>query len=135
MMLLVLFVLQATWSAWTHADSPNKNVILNGNWQSCREDDGTYGERIWDYVYQDKWHFEFHMGPNHEFALYRVQQDEEKHDHSDELNELKPHVVETQSNKAKQVWSLPDVRVSVVLAGGSQDRCESWFVTIERKKQ
>lgn len=121
------------WSNWTHFGSANPRVILNGNWQSCSEDDGTFGERIWDYVSKDEWKFEFHMGPHHEFALYRERQADE-HDHSDALNQLVPHDVWLVGNRAKHTWELPDVRVSVVLAGGSLDRCESFYVTIERKK-
>jgi hypothetical protein len=128
----LLLVLQL-YSGWTHAGSRNSNVILTGNWQSCKEDDGTYGERIWDYVYQGTWRFEFHMGPYHDFALYRVAQDDE-HDHANELNKLVPHQVVVQGNRANQTWNLKDVRINVALGGGAVERCESWFVTIERKQ-
>lgn len=130
----LLLVLQLTWSHWVHMDPTNPRMILHGTWESCKEDDGTYGERIWDYVYPSKqWNFEFHMGPYHDFAFYRVQQDEEKHDHSDELNELKPHQVVVEYNRAHKIWNLKDVRIDVALTPGSYDRCETWFVTIEKK--
>ena len=137
-MLWALLVLQMSWSQWKHFDSTKPNVILNGVWASCREDDGQFGERIWDYVVDNnsKWVFEFHMGPYHEFALYRTKQDDE-HNHSDDSNELKPYDVIVEQFRANQTWDLQDVRINVVLTGGSRDiadRCEQFFVTIERKR-
>src|ERR1700704_4836349 len=68
-------------------------ALLEGNWQSCRESDGQYGERVYDGKWAGLSPFELHMGPFHEFALYRGIQDEHReHDSSENL--LKPHNVE-----------------------------------------
>lgn len=121
-------------SNWTHYDPPNPRVILSGNWQSCREVDGEYGERIWDYVHAGQWNFEFHMGPYHDFALYRIAQDEKNHSHADDINELTPHEIVLVNNHGRQTWRLRDMIITASIAGGASERCESFFVQIERKR-
>ena len=111
----------------------HRNALLEGNWQSCRESDGQYAER----VYEGKWSglppFEFHMGPNREFALYRgIQNDHRDHTSADNL--LKPHVVELRANSARHSWDVDGLHLEVSLAGGSREDCESWYVTLKRSE-
>ena len=70
--------------------SDHRTALLEGNWQSCRESDGTYAERVYDGRWAGLPPFELHMGPYHEFALYRGVQDEHR-DHQSSENLLKPH--------------------------------------------
>jgi hypothetical protein len=46
-------------------------LSLDGNWQSCRETGGEYSERVYDGKWPGLPPFELHMGPYHEFALFR----------------------------------------------------------------
>jgi hypothetical protein len=105
--------------------------MLEGNWQSCRESDGQYSERIYDGKLPGIGPFELHMGPYHEFALFRGVQDEHR-DHSSSLNLLRPYNVEVAGNLASHKWETSGVRVEVTLAGGSREDCESWFVSLRR---
>src|SRR5215213_1253157 len=45
--------------------------ILEGNWQSCRERDGQYTERVYDHLVNGVGQFEVHMGPRREFAIFK----------------------------------------------------------------
>src|ERR1019366_4331521 len=63
--------------------------ILEGNWQSCRERDGSYAERVYDHVVNGVGQFEVHMGPRREFAIFKGVQDEHR-DHESAENLLKP---------------------------------------------
>ena len=63
--------------------------ILEGNWQSCRERDGRYSERVYDHVVNGVGQFEVHMGPRREFAIFKGVQDEHR-DHESPDNLLKP---------------------------------------------
>src|SRR5215467_15325434 len=49
--------------------------ILEGNWYSCRESDGQYGERVYDHVVNGVGKFEVHFGPRREFAIFNGIQD------------------------------------------------------------
>src|SRR4026208_1456533 len=49
--------------------------ILEGNWQSCRERDGQYTERVYDHLVNGVGQFEVHMGPRREFAIFKDVQD------------------------------------------------------------
>src|SRR5437762_1894813 len=51
--------------------SHNSRSIVEGNWQSCREADGRYSERVYDHVINHEGRFELHMGPRREFALFK----------------------------------------------------------------
>ncbi|MGH9141563.1 MAG: hypothetical protein ACRD2I_10545, partial [Vicinamibacterales bacterium] len=53
----------------------HRTALLEGNWQSCRDDDGSYAERVYDGRWAGLAPFELHMGPYHDFALYRGIQD------------------------------------------------------------
>ena len=106
--------------------------ILEGNWQSCREADGRYSERVYDHVVNGVGQFEVHLGPEHEFAIFKGVQDAHR-DHASPENLLKPYVVPVENNRAKQRWEVPSLNVAltVTLAGGSRTECESWFVVLE----
>jgi hypothetical protein len=107
------------------------NAMLEGNWQSCRENDGQYAERVYDGRWSGMEPFELHMGPYHEFGLFRGIQDAHR-DHASAENLLKPYNVELVANNAKHVWDVNGLHLEVVLAGGSREECESWFVTLKR---
>ena len=105
-------------------------AMLEGNWQSCRESDGQYAERVYDGKWPGIGPFELHMGPYHEFALFRgVQEDHRAHESADNL--LKPYNIEIIANRAKQAWDAAGLHLEVALAGGSREDCESWFVTLK----
>jgi hypothetical protein len=105
--------------------------MLEGNWQSCRETDGQYSERVYDGKLPGLGPFELHMGPYHEFALFRGVQDDHR-DHSSTANLLRPYTVEVVGNLARHKWETSGVRLEVTLAGGSREECESWFVSLRR---
>ena len=109
--------------------SDHTSALLEGNWQSCREADGQYSERIYDSKLPGFGPFELHMGPYHEFALFRGVQDAHR-DHNSAENLLKPFTVEVANNTARQKWVAGGLLLDVRLAGGSRDECESWFVTL-----
>jgi hypothetical protein len=111
--------------------SDRSNAVLEGNWQSCRESDGRYSERIYDARLPGIGDFEFHMGPYHEFALFHGIQDGHRgHDSADNL--LRPYTVEVVDGAGKEHWDVAGLSIDVVLAGGSREECESWFVTLRR---
>jgi hypothetical protein len=111
--------------------SDHRMALLEGNWQSCREADGQYAERVYDGKWAGLAPFELHMGPYHEFALYRGIQDEHR-DHKSSDNLLKPYVVEIRADAAKQSWDVDGLHLEVALSGGSREDCESWYVTLKR---
>jgi hypothetical protein len=108
--------------------------LLEGNWQSCRELDGKYSERVYDNNLPGIGPFELHLGPYHEFALFRGVQDTHR-EHSSPDNLLSPFNIEVASNRARQVWQTAGLRLEVSLGGGTRDDCESWFVTLARGAQ
>ena len=118
----------AQFTPFSH-DSRN---ILEGNWQSCREPDGHYGERVYDHVVNGVGQFEVHMGPRREFGVFKGIQDEHRPHESPE-NLLRPFRVPSESGRAKQHWEIPSLNVSftVTMAGGSRTDCESWFILLE----
>jgi len=105
--------------------------ILEGNWQSCRESDGQYGERVYDHVTGPGGVFELHMGPRREFALFRGVQDAHR-DHDSPENLLKPYRVPLEAGRAKERWEIPSMNLvlTATLAGGSRTDCESWFIVL-----
>lgn len=106
--------------------------ILEGNWQSCRESDGRYAERVYDHVVNGVGKFEVHMGPRFEFAIFKGVQDEHR-DHDSAENLLKPFRVPVVAMRAKHRWEIPSLNLTftVTLAGGSRTDCESWFILLE----
>lgn len=111
--------------------SDRSRAVLEGNWQSCREGDGQYSERVYDARVPGFGQFEFHMGPYHEFALFRGIQDEHR-DHNSPENLLHPFTVDVLNGFGKQKWEAAGLRIQAVLAGGSREECESWFVSLQR---
>ena len=111
------------------ADTSN---VLEGNWQSCRENDGSYAERVYDHVVNGVGQFEVHMGPRREFAIFKGVQDEHR-EHDSPENLLKPFRVPMDDGRAKQRWEIPSLNLvfTVTLAGGSRTDCESWFIILE----
>jgi hypothetical protein len=113
--------------------SSNPHNILEGNWQSCREDYGRYAERVYDHVVNGVGQYEVHMGPRREFAIFAGVQDEHR-DHQSPDNLLKPYLVPMDVNhNAKARWEIPSLGLvfTVTLAGGSRTDCESWFVLLQ----
>jgi hypothetical protein len=110
-------------------------AILEGHWQSCREGDGRYSERVYDHVGNDG-RFEVHLGPRREFAIFEGVQDEHR-DHASAPNLLKPYSVPLEAGRAKQRWEIPslDLAFTVTLAGGSRTDCESWYIVLEPLKK
>ena len=111
--------------------SRGSHNILEGNWQSCREADGKYSERVYDHVVNGVGRFEVHMGPRREFAIFKGVQDEHR-DHESRENLLKPFRVAMDGSRASQKWEIPSLNLvfTVALAGGSRSECESWFITL-----
>jgi hypothetical protein len=111
----------------------HSQLALDGNWQSCRDRGGEYSERVYDGRWPGMPPFELHMGPFHEFALFRGIQDDHR-DHGSAENLLNPHTVELQGHQAKHTWDVAGLHLEVALAGGSREECESWYVTLVRSK-
>lgn len=111
----------------------HKTAMLEGNWQSCREEGGGYSERVYDGKWPGLEPFELHMGPYHEFALFHGIQDAHR-DHSSPENLLRPFNIELVGNSAHQSWDVAGVHLDVTLAGGSREQCESWYVTLKRSQ-
>src|SRR5207244_402020 len=103
-------------------------AMLEGNWQSCREADGQYAERIYDGKLPGMGPFELHMGPYHEFALFRGVQEEHR-EHASAGNLLHPYIVQMTGTRARHRWDVAGVHLEVAMAGGSREECESWFVS------
>jgi hypothetical protein len=106
-------------------------AMLEGNWQSCREEGGGYSERVYDGKWAGLGPFELHMGPYHEFALFRGIQDAHR-DHSSAENLLRPFNLELRGSLMRHSWDAAGLHLDVTLAGGSREECESWYVTLKR---
>ena len=122
-------------AAYGHTQFTSSNdrriSIIEGNWQSCRESDGKYSERVYDGKLPGIGPFELHMGPYHEFALFRgVEDDHREHTSADNL--LKPFTVDVVANIGRQKWDAGGLHLEVALAGGSREECESWWVQLRR---
>ncbi len=106
--------------------------ILEGNWQSCRERDGVYAERVYDHVVNGVGQFEVHMGPRREFAIFKGVQDEHR-EHNAPDNLLKPFIISFENGRARQHWEIPSLNLAftATMAGGSRTDCESWYLLLE----
>jgi hypothetical protein len=112
--------------------SRDSRHILEGSWQSCRDGDGRYTERVYDHVVNGVGQFEVHLGPRDEFALFIGVQDEHR-EHASRANLLQPYRVENDAGRAMRHWDLPSLSLTftATLAGGSRSDCENWFVVLE----
>ncbi|HVB39073.1 MAG TPA: hypothetical protein VND92_11065 [Vicinamibacterales bacterium] len=115
--------------------SSNPHNILEGNWQSCREDDGQYSERVFDQVVDGQPQYEVHLGPYDEFAIFKGVQATHR-DHDSPANLLKPYRVPVRLGAIEQHWTIPslNLRFDVRLAGGSRSACASWWITLSPLK-
>jgi hypothetical protein len=93
--------------------SDRSRSMLEGNWQSCREADGQYGERVYDGRWPGMSPFELHMGPHHEFAFFRGIQDGHR-DHNSHENLLRPFNIEPRGQSARHSWDVAGLRLQVV---------------------
>jgi len=111
--------------------SKSSGNILEGNWQSCREADGRYAERVYDHVVNGVPKFEVHMGPKREFAIFKGVQDEHRA-HDSPANLLKPYRLDVAQNLASHEWTIPSLGLvfTARLAGGSRSDCESWYILL-----
>ena len=116
---------------WRPFSNDTRNV-LEGNWQSCRDRDGSYAERVYDHVVNGVPQFEVHMGPRREFAIFKGVQDVHR-EHDSPENLLKPFRVTFENGRAKQHWEIPSLNLAftATLAGGSRTDCESWYLLLE----
>ena len=113
------------------SSTDRSRAMLEGNWQSCRESDGQYSERVYDGKLPGFGPFELHMGPFHEFALFHGVQDDHR-DHNSSDNLLRPHTVEVTGGSGRQKWDAAGMHLEVTLAGGSREDCESWWIILRR---
>jgi hypothetical protein len=111
--------------------SDRSRSMLEGNWQSCRETDGQYSERVYDGKWAGVSPFELHMGPHHEFALFRGIQDGHR-DHNSPENLLRPFNIGLRGHSTRHSWDVARLHLEVAVAGGSREECESWYVTLQR---
>jgi hypothetical protein len=113
------------------SSTDRSRAILEGNWQSCRQSDGEYAERIYDGHTPGVGRYELHLGPYHDFAFFRGMQESHR-DHASVENLLAPHVVPVAAGRGHQKWVTAGLVFEVTLAGGSRDDCESWWITLRR---
>jgi hypothetical protein len=111
--------------------SRNSRNILEGNWQSCLEADGSYSERVYDHRVNGVSRFEVHLGPKREFAIFAGVQEEHRA-HDSPANLLQPYRLDGPGNLAKHEWKVPSLNLAftATLAGGSRSDCESWYILL-----
>jgi hypothetical protein len=136
---VLTFVLAATSAApqfTPFSRASQSQNILEGSWQSCREADGRYSERVYDHVVNGAGQYEVHLGPHNEFAIFQSVQSEHR-DHASAENLLSPYRIETEAGRAKHRWEIPSLNLAftVTLAGGSRTDCDNWFILLEPLKK
>jgi len=111
--------------------SRSSHNILEGNWQSCREADGRYSERVYDHIVNGVPKFEVHMGPRREFAIFEGVQEEHR-PHDSPANLLRPYKLDVEGNLASHEWKIPSLNLvfTASLSGGSRGDCESWYILL-----
>jgi hypothetical protein len=127
---------------WTPSTDRRAGAILEGNWQSCLGGGGydqanEYSEQVYTYRVNRTALFQLHLGPKDEFAV--VAGDPEEHpEHDSEANLLRPAYKygPWQGLVGGRTWHFAargvHYRLNVVLAGGSRDTCESYFILLEK---
>ena len=127
-----LLVSQRTAAAqeWISYSSDARN-ILEGNWQSCQQQDGRYAEKIYDHFVNSVPQYEVHLGPRREFAIFKGVEEEHR-EHESRQNLLQPFRVLMEGSRARQHWDVPSLNLSftVSLGGGSTTDCESWYILL-----
>jgi hypothetical protein len=129
---LVFGVAAQARTQFTPSGGDPTRALLDGSWESCREADGHYAERVYDNDLPGIGPFELHLGPYHEFALFRGIQEAHR-DHGGQDNLLRPYNVEVLANRARRQWDALGLRLEVTLGGGSSEHCETWFVRLQRR--
>jgi hypothetical protein len=130
-MLVMLALVAVPATAQFTSYSRSTHNILEGNWQSCREPDGKYSERVYDHLVNGVAKFEVHMGPRREFAVFDGVQDAHR-DHASPDNLLKPYRLDNEGGLTRHEWKIPSLNLAftVTLAGGSRGDCESWYILL-----
>ena len=126
----LIFVARPARAQFTSYPRSSHN-ILEGNWQSCRESDGRYSERVYDHVVNGVAKFEVHMGPRREFAIFNGVQEEHRA-HDSPANLLRPYRLDVEGNLASHEWKIPSLNLvfTATLSGGSRGDCESWYILL-----
>jgi hypothetical protein len=108
------------------------SAILEGSWESCREADGRFAERVYDHVVNGVGQFEVHLGPGREFAIFPSVQPAHRAHNSPE-NLLDGYNVRMEHGRAKRRWEIPSLNLvlTVTMGGGSRTDCENWYVVLE----
>jgi len=116
--------------AWISYSSDPRH-ILEGNWQSCQQQDGRYAEKIYDHYVNSVPQYEVHLGPRREFAIFTGVQEEHR-EHESPENLLQPYSVPMEGSRARQHWDIPALNLTftVTLGGGSTMDCESWYILL-----
>ncbi len=129
--MLVTTALAVASTAQFTSYSRSTHNILEGNWQSCREPDGKYSERVYDHLVNGVAKFEVHMGPRREFAIFEGVQDAHR-DHAAPENLLKPYRLDSEGGIARHEWKIPSLNLvfTATLAGGARSDCESWYILL-----
>lgn len=127
--MLLVALLLAQWTAFGAQTDPR--ILLAGSWQSCALEDG-YTERVYD---RDG--FELHLGPHDEFAIFvGVQEAHREHDSAENLLGPRHTVHDAETWRGRRTWAVPrlHLQLSIVEAGGSQESCDAFVVTLERTR-
>lgn len=110
------------------------SVRLWGTWQSCLQDDATYGEMDFVQVTNGKALWTLHLGPSDDFALFKgIAPDDDDHD-DPKVNLLGvAHRFNSLPSKSGRNWTIPTLhlRINVVAAGGSRSECDSFVIKVE----
>ena len=139
---MIPLLLLQLWTSYATPTDRYNGVEMYGNWQSCLEDDGTYGERI--HHYKDprtgKVLYSLHLGPKDEFALFSGEESDDV-EHDSTLNLLGPafKMFSLQPRIGGRNWTvtLPHtikLHINIVPAMGSREDCDSFVLKIERIK-
>lgn len=114
------------------SDRKRPDVVLEGNWQSCLEADGSYTEREWSYRFRGEFILTLHLGPRDEFALYAGGPVDDHIAHEDARNLLGPkfRIGDITTARGKRAWAKLGFWISIVQAGGGRSECESFYVLV-----